>query len=43
LSPLPNITTQSQSTVVPTGTSTVPCPTSGISTTTGTSMSTGGC
>jgi hypothetical protein len=43
LSPLPYITQQSQSTVVPTGTSTVPCPTTVMSTTAGSSMSSGGC
>ena len=43
LSPLPDITLQGQSTVVPTGTGTVPCPTTGMSTMAGSSMSSGGC
>jgi hypothetical protein len=43
LSPLPDPTLQSQSTVVPTGTSTVPCPTTGMSTMAGSSMFSGGC
>lgn len=43
LSPLPDITMQSQSTVVPTGTNTVPCPATGMSALPGTSMSSGGC
>jgi hypothetical protein len=42
LSPLPD-PTQNQSTVVPTGTSTVPCPTTGMSTMAGSSMTSGGC
>jgi hypothetical protein len=41
LSPSPDITQQTQSTVVPTGTSTVPCPTTGMSTMPGSSMSSG--
>jgi hypothetical protein len=43
LSPLPDPTLQSQSTVVPTGPSTVPCPTTGTSTMAGSSMFSGGC
>jgi hypothetical protein len=43
LSPLPDITLQSQSPVAPTGTSTVPCPTTGMSTMPGSSMTSGGC
>lgn len=43
LSPLPDTTLQSQSTVVPTGTNTVPCPTTGTSTMAGASMFSGGC
>src|ERR1700730_15377071 len=43
LSPLPDTTLQSQSTVVPTGTNTVPCPTTGTSTMAGSSMFSGGC
>ena len=41
LSPLPDITTQPP--VVPTGTSRVPCPTTGMSSATGTSTSSSGC
>ena len=41
LSPLPDITTQSP--VVPTGTSTVPCPATAMSSATGTSTSSSGC
>jgi hypothetical protein len=40
---LPDTTLQSQSTVVPTGTSTVPCPTTGMSTMAGSSMFSGSC
>jgi hypothetical protein len=43
LSPLPDPTLQSQSTVVPTAPSTVPCPTTGTSTMAGSSMFSGGC
>src|SRR3984893_4844194 len=43
LSPLPDPTLQSQSTVVPTGPSTVPCPTTGTSTMAGSSMFSSGC
>jgi len=43
LSPLPDPTLQSQSTVVPTAPSTVPCPTTGMSTMAGSSMFSGGC
>jgi hypothetical protein len=43
LSPLPDTMLQSQSTVVPTGPSTVPCPTTGTSTMAGSSMFSGGC
>jgi hypothetical protein len=43
LSPLPDITMQSQAPIVSTGTSTVPCPTTGMSSATGTTMSSSGC
>jgi hypothetical protein len=43
LSPLPDPALQSQSTVVPTGPTTVPCPTTGTSTMAGSSMFSGGC
>src|ERR1700737_2558827 len=43
LSPLPDTTLQSQSTVVPTGTNTVPCPTTGMPTMAGSSMFSSGC
>ena len=43
LSPLPDIVTQSQSPVVPTATSAAPCPTTGMSSTMGTAMSSTSC